>query len=158
MTTPNSLDPLDWKLLALLQADATLTVAALAERVNLSQNACWRRVKLLEEAGFIRGRVALLDPDLLGVGVTVFVSLKLVEHAPEALEGFARTVASMPEALEFYRITGEFDYVLKLQVADIAAYDRVYKRLIQSVRLADVRAFFAMEVLKRTTALPLSGR
>ena len=103
----------------------------------------------------IRKRVALLDATRLGVGVTVIVSLKLVEHSPEALERFARTVQDMAEALEFYRVTGEFDYILKLQVADIAAYDRAYKRLIQSIRLSDVRASFAMEVLKLTTALPV---
>jgi Lrp/AsnC family transcriptional regulator len=157
MTAPYSLDPIDRKILALLQEDAAPPVSSVAERVNLSQNACWRRIKLMEEAGIIRRRVALLDPDLLGVGATVLVCLKLSEHAPDALERFARTVREMPEALEFYRVTGEFDYILKLQVADIAAYDRAYKKLIQSIRLADVRAFFAMEVLKRTTALPIGG-
>jgi Lrp/AsnC family transcriptional regulator len=157
MTASYSLDPIDRKILALLQEDTASPVSSVAERVNLSQNACWRRIKLMEEAGIIRRRVALLDPELLGVGVTVLVCLKLSEHAPDALERFARTVREMPEALEFYRVTGEFDYFLKLQVADIAAYDRAYKRLIQSIRLADVRAFFAMEVLKRTTSLPIGG-
>jgi len=157
MTVPYSLDPIDRKILSHLQEDAAASVSSVAERVNLSQNACWRRIKLMEEAGIIRRRVALLDPELLGLGVTVLVCLKLSEHAPEALERFARAVREMPEALEFYRVTGEFDYFLKLQVADIAAYDRAYKRLIQSIRLADVRAFFAMEVLKRTTALPIGG-
>jgi Lrp/AsnC family transcriptional regulator len=155
MTTPYSLDPIDRKILALLQEDAAAPVSSVAERVNLSQNACWRRIKLMEEAGIIGRRVALLDPEKLGVGVTVLVRLKLSEHAPDALEQFARTVRDMPEVLEFYRVTGEFDYFLKLQVADIAAYDRAYKRLIQSIRLADVRASFAMEVLKRTTSLPI---
>jgi Lrp/AsnC family transcriptional regulator len=157
MTAPYSLDPIDRKILTLLQEDAAAPVSSVAERVNLSQNACWRRIKLMEEAGIIHRRVALLDPALLGLGVTVLVCLKLSEHAPDALERFARTVRDMPEALEFYRVTGEFDYFLKLQVADIAAYDRAYKKLIQSIRLADVRAFFAMEVLKRTTALPIGA-
>ncbi len=155
MAAPYSMDSIDRKILALLQEDASAPVSSVAERVNLSQNACWRRIKLLEEAGIIRRRVALLDPERLGVGVTVLVCLRLMEHAPEALERFARAVRDMPEALEFYRVSGEFDYILKLQVADIAAYDRAYKKLIQSIRLADVRAFFAMEVLKRTTALPI---
>jgi Lrp/AsnC family transcriptional regulator len=148
-------DAIDLRILAQLQEDAAAPIARVAERVNLSQNATWRRIKLLEDAGAILGRVALLDPARMGVGVTVFVSLKLAEHAPDGLERLARVVRDMPEALEFCRMSGEFDYLLKLQVADIAAYDRVYKRLIQAVRLADVRAAFAMEVLKRTTALPL---
>ncbi len=157
MNSPPTLDPFDCKILTLLQEDASLTVNDIAERVNLSQNACWRRIKLLEQAGIIRKRVVLLDAERLGAGVTVIVSLKLVEHSPEALERFARTVRDMPEALEFYRVTGEFDYILKLQVADIAAYDRAYKRLIQTIRLSDVRASFAMEVLKLTTALPVGA-
>jgi Lrp/AsnC family transcriptional regulator len=132
-----------------------MAIGQIAERVNLSQNACWRRIKMLEEGGVILRRVALLDADRLGVGLTVFVTFKLVEHMPDALERFARMVRDLPEAVEFHRITGEFDYLLKLQVADIAAYDRVYKRLIQTIRLSDVRACFAMEVLKQTTALPL---
>jgi Lrp/AsnC family transcriptional regulator len=149
------LDSIDTRILALLQADSSMAIGQIAERVNLSQNACWRRIKMLEEGGVILRRVALLDADRLGVGLTVFVTFKLVEHMPDALERFARMVRDLPEAVEFHRITGEFDYLLKLQVADIAAYDRVYKRLIQTIRLSDVRACFAMEVLKQTTALPL---
>jgi Lrp/AsnC family transcriptional regulator len=156
MATRPDLDPTDIRILAVLQADATLPISQIAERVNLSQNACWRRIKMLEESGVILRRVALLDAERLGVGVTVFVTFKLVEHAPDALERFARLVRDLPEAIEFHRITGEFDYLLKLQLADIAAYDRVYKRLIETIRLADVRACFAMEVLKQTTSLPLS--
>ena len=147
------MDAIDRRILAALQEDAATAVATIADRVGLSQNATWRRIKLLEEAGVIVGRVALLDPVRLGVGVTVFVSIKLAEHAPDGLNRLARTVADMPEALEFCRMSGEFDYLLKLQVADIAAYDGVYKRLIAAVRLTDVRASFAMEVLKRTTKL-----
>ena len=149
------MDAIDRRILAELQEDAATPVAIVAERVNLSQNATWRRIKLMEEAGIILGRVALLDPVRLGVGVTVFVRLKLAEHAPDGLVRLARTVADMPEALEFCRMSGEFDYLLKLQVADIAAYDAVYKRLIATVRLTDVRASFAMEVLKRTTKIAL---
>jgi Lrp/AsnC family transcriptional regulator len=156
MSAPFTIDAIDRKILALLQEDASLAVHEVAEKVNLSQNACWRRIKMLEQAGVIRKRVALLDVHRMEVGVTVIVSLKLVEHTPEALERFSRTILEMPEALEFYRVTGEFDYILKLQVADIAAYDRAYKKLIGTIRLSDVRAFFAMEVLKSTTALPVA--
>jgi Lrp/AsnC family transcriptional regulator len=152
---PDITDLTDLRILAQLQADSAMPIAKIAERVNLSQNATWRRIKMLEESGVILGRVALLDAGRLGVGMTVFVSLKLATHAPDGLERLARLVADMPEATEFCRMTGEFDYLLKLQVADIAAYDGVYKRLIQAVVFADVRASFAMEVLKRTTALPL---
>ncbi len=155
MSGPLALDAIDLKILALLQADASLPVGQIAERVNLSQNACWRRIRILEEAGVVARRVALLDPAKLGLAMTVFVSLKLAEHTPDGLERLARCVAEMPEAVEFVRLTGEFDYLLKLQLSDIAAYDRAYKRLIGCGRLADVRAAFAMEVLKRTTALPL---
>ncbi len=147
------MDAIDRRILAELQEDAALPVAAIAERAGLSQNATWRRIKLMEEAGVIVGRVALLDPAKLGLGVTVYVRLKLAEHSPEGLARLARTVADMPEALEFCRMSGEFDYFLKLQVADIAAYDGVYKRLIATVRFMDVRASFAMEVIKRTTKL-----
>ncbi len=149
------MDAIDRRILAELQADAATPVATIAERVNLSQNATWRRIKLMEEAGVILRRVALLDPMKLGLAVTVFVRLKLAEHTPEGLARLARTVADMPEALEFCRMSGQFDYLLKLQVADIAAYDAVYKRLIAAARLTDVRASFAMEVLKRTTSLPV---
>lgn len=154
-TTNPALDAIDLRILALLQENAATPAAEIAGRVNLSQNACWRRIRLMEEQGVIVRRVALLDAARLGVGVTVFVNLKLAEHTPEGLERLARCIADMPEAVEFCRLTGEVDYLLKLQVADIAAYDRVYKRLIGCVRLAEVRAAFAMEVLKRTTALPL---
>lgn len=156
MATHN-LDPIDIKILALLQDDAGLAVGHIAERVNLSQNACWRRIRLMEDAGLILRRVALLDPARLGLGLTVFVSLKLAEHTPEGLQRLAACVAAMPEAVEFCRLTGEIDYLLKLQVRDIAAYDRAYKTLIGCARLAEVKAAFAMEVLKRTTALPLPG-
>lgn len=157
VSAASSLDALDVRILALLQQDCSSAVGQVAEAVNLSQNACWRRIKRLEEEGFVQKRVALLDADKIGAGVTVFVNLKLVEHTPEWLEKLASLVRDMPEAVEFCRMSGEFDYLLKLQVADIAAYDRTYKRLIQAVRFSDVRACFAMEILKRTTALPLDN-
>lgn len=149
------LDSFDIDILALLQESAEASVAEMAERAHLSQNACWRRIKRLEQEGYIKRRVALLDPVKLGVGVTVFVSVRAAEHSEEWLDAFAAAVRSLPEVVEFYRMTGDIDYLLKLQVADIAAYDKVYKRLIKSVRLVDVSSAFAMEELKHTTAIPL---
>jgi Lrp/AsnC family transcriptional regulator len=148
-------DEFDLKLLAQLQEDATLTVNQLAERVNLSANACWRRIKKLEEDGVIKKRVALLDPAKLGAGVTVFVTIRATEHSDAWLADFASAVARIPQVVEFYRMSGDADYLLKLQVADIPAYDRVYKKLIRSVRLSDVSSAFAMEEIKHTTAVPL---
>lgn len=150
-----TLDSFDLKILDLLQTDASRSIGDIAARVNLSQNACWRRIKLLEEAGVIRGRVALLDPGRVGCGMTVFVSLTAGEHSQEWFDAFAHRVSEMPEVVEFYRLSGSVDYLLKLQVADIAAYDRVYKELIRAARLRDVSAAFAMEELKHTHAVPL---
>lgn len=151
----SKLDSTDLKILDLLQTDASHSIAEIADRVHLSQNACWRRIKQLEDEGVIAKRVALLDPAKLGVGVTVFVTVRAGEHTEKWLETFSAAVRKMPEVVEFYRLAGEIDYLLKLQVADIAAYDRVYKQLIRSAKLMDVSSAFAMEELKRTTALPL---
>jgi Lrp/AsnC family transcriptional regulator len=151
----SDLDRLDRRILAALQQDSTPPVAALAERVGLSTNACWRRIKRLEEIGVIRGQVALLDAQKLGIGVTVFVSVRTNEHSDDWLRQFAEAVDALPEVIEFYRMSGDVDYLLKLQVADIADYDRVYKQLIKSVRLTDVSSSFAMEQIKYTTALPI---
>ncbi len=148
----------DLAILAVLQDDADLPVAQVAERVNLSQNACWRRIKRLEEDGYIRKRVALLDAGKLGAGVTVFVTLKAAEHSDDWFDTLATAIRRMPEVTEFYRMSGNADYLLKVQVADIGAYDRVYKRLVKSVRLSDVSSAFAMEEIKHTTAIPLPGR
>ncbi len=155
---PNDLDALDIKLLARLQEDASGSIAQLADAVNLSHNACWRRVKRLEEAGYIRKRVALLDAARLGAGVTVFVTVRAAEHSQAWLAAFASAVEALPEVVEFYRMSGEVDYLLKIQVGDIAAYDRVYQKLIASVRLSDVSSAFAMERIKSTTAVPLPNR
>ena len=151
------LDAIDLKILDLLQNDASRSIAEIGDRVHLSQNACWRRIRRLEEEGIIAKRVALLDPAKLGVGVTVFVTVRAGEHTEKWLETFSAAVRRMPEVVEFYRLTGEIDYLLKLQVADIAAYDRVYKQLIRSAKLMDVSSAFAMEELKRTTAIPLAA-
>jgi len=151
------LDQLDIKILTELQRDAAPPVAELAEKIGLSTNACWRRIKRLEETGVIRARVALLDPQKLGLGVTVFVAVKTNEHNDAWLQQFAKAVNNIPEVVEFYRMSGDVDYLLKVQVADIADYDRVYKQLIKKVRLTDVSSTFAMEQIKYTTAIPVRG-
>jgi Lrp/AsnC family transcriptional regulator len=155
MQAPPGLDAFDLVILGALQEDASQSVAEIGLRANLSQNACWRRIKRLEEDGYIKKRVALLAADKLRAGVTVFVTVRASEHSDEWLEAFASAVVRIPEVVEFYRMSGDIDYMLKLQVEDIAAYDRVYKRLIRSVRLSDVSSAFAMEELKHTTAIPL---
>ena len=149
------MDRLDRKILACLQEDASLSVAEIAERVGLSSTPCWRRIQNLEKSGVIRGRVALLDPALMNVGVTVFVGLKTNQHNYEWLEAFAKAVAEVEEVVEFYRMSGDIDYLLRIVVPDIAAYDAVYKRLIKLADLSDVSSSFAMEQIKYTTALPL---
>ena len=151
-------DTHDLAILAVLQDDANLPVAQIAERVHLSQNACWRRIKRLEEDGFILKRVALLNPMKLRAGVTVFVSIKAAEHSDEWVEALTAAVRRLPEVVEFHRMSGDTDYLLKILVEDIAASDRVYRRLIKAVRLSDVSSAFAMEELKYTTAIPLPGR
>jgi Lrp/AsnC family transcriptional regulator len=149
------LDRIDFRILGILQKDAQGSVAELAEAVGLSANACWRRVKRLEEAGVIRRRVALLDPVKLERGVTVFVAVRTNRHTEEWLKAFAEGVSKIPEVVELYRMSGEVDYLLKVLVADIDHYDRVYKRLIRVASLSDVSSSFAMEQIKYTTAVPL---
>lgn len=149
------MDRYDRQILAELQQDADLPVAELAERVGLTATPCWRRVQKLQDSGVIRKRVALLDPGKLNVGVTVFVSVRTNQHSAKWLKAFHGLVASIPEVMEFYRMAGNTDYLLRVVVPDIAAYDRVYKRLIQGAELADVSSSFAMEQIKYTTALPL---
>lgn len=148
-------DRIDLRILAALQEDASQSLNDLAESAGLSTNACWRRVKRLEEAGIIRKRVALLDPALLGCNVTVFVAVRTSQHTHEWLDAFAKAVRKIPEVVEFYRMSGDLDYLLKILVADITHYDRVYKRLIKEISLTDVSASFAMEQIKYTTAVPL---
>lgn len=150
------MDAIDRKLLDCLQADATMPLAEIAEHVGLSATPCWRRIQKMEENGIILGRVALLDATKLNVGVTVFLSIKTSQHSREWLEEFANAVVEMPEVAEFYRMSGEVDYQLRVVVPDIAAYDVFYKRLIEKVPLSEVSSSFAMEQIKYTTALPLS--
>jgi Lrp/AsnC family transcriptional regulator len=149
------LDGIDLRILAILQENAERSISEIAEAIHLSQNACWRRIRQLEEQGYILKRVALLDAVKLGAGMTVFVMVRAGEHSQEWLERFAEAVRKIPEIVEFYRMTGEVDYLIKIRVADIAGYDRVYKQLIRSAPLTDVSGAFAMEELKHTTAIPL---
>ena len=148
-------DETDRRILACLQEDAAQPVADVARRVGLSSTPCWRRIQKLDEAGVIRGRVALLDSAKLNVGVTVFVSVKTTQHNAAWLERFAEAVTEFPEVMELYRMSGEVDYLLRVVVPDVAAYDRFYKRLIDQTTLADVSSSFAMEQIKYTTSLPL---
>jgi Lrp/AsnC family transcriptional regulator len=149
------LDATDLQILEHLQADASQAVAAIAERVHLSTNACWNRIKRLEEVGIIQKRVALLDAARLGAGLTIFVLIRAAEHSQTWFEHFAATVRAIPYVTEFHRTSGDVDYLLKLHLPDVARYDEVYKLLINSSRCAEVRAVFSMEELKRTTAVPL---
>jgi Lrp/AsnC family transcriptional regulator len=149
------MDLLDIKLLKILQEDCTLPLAELARRVNLSSTPCWRRVQNLKEDGVIRKQVALLDAAKLNAGVTVFVSVRTNQHNASWLDKFAKVVRDIPEVVEFYRMSGEMDYLLRVVVPGIAGYDAVYQKLIRAVEIYDVTSSFAMEKIKDTTALPL---
>ncbi len=150
------MDDIDRKLLALIQEDATRSISDIAERVGLTNTPCWRRLQNLEEQGVIRKRVALLDPDKMNLGTTAFVAIKTNQHNQAWLDNFAKAVQAIPEVMEFYRMSGETDYMMRVVVPDIAGYDAVYKRLIEKVDLADVTSSFAMERIKYTTALPVN--
>lgn len=150
-----TLDAIDRRILAALQDDATLSLDSLAERVGLSPSPLWRRIQKLERAGVIVKRVALLDPDKLNVGVTVFVMVRTNRHEAAWAKNFCEAVAKIPEVVELWRMSGQVDYLLRVVVPDIAAYDRVYKKLIAVADLYDVSSSFAMERIKNTTALPL---
>lgn len=149
------IDDTDRFLLRALQSDAGVSLESLAQQVSISVNTCWRRVKRLEEAGILIRRVALIDPDKVGLGQTVFVAIRTRDHSSAWLGRFAQTVRAIPEVVEFYRMAGDVDYLLKIQVGSVADYDRVYKSLIARIELADVSATFAMECLKNTTELPI---
>jgi Lrp/AsnC family transcriptional regulator, cysteine-sensing transcriptional activator len=152
---PTPIDAIDRKILEILQVDASLSLAEIADRVNLSATPCWRRIQRLEKDGVITGRVALLDPERINVGITVFAAIKTDQHNAEWLTDFARHVADVPEVVEIYRMAGDIDYLLKIVVPDIQGYDRVYKTLIARMRFFDVSSMFAMERIKHTTVLPL---
>ena len=151
----SDLDETDVRILSELQRDATLSVESLAERVHLSRNACWRRARMLEEKGLIKGRVAVLDAERAGCGLSVFVFVRTSNHDPHWLAKFRAAVTAFPEIVGVYRTSGDLDYVLKARVSDVKAYDRLYQRLIAKVPLADVSASFVMEDIKETTEIPL---
>jgi len=150
------MDKLDLKILELLQNDGSLAAADVAEKVGLSKAPCWRRIQRLQEAGVIRQTVALLDAHSLNVGTTVFVRVKTGDHSAAWFECFAKAVRDIPEVVDLYRMSGDVDYLLRICVPDIDAYDVVYKKLIASCRFTDVSASFALETIKSTTALPLT--
>tara|TARA_R110000744_G_scaffold64176_2_gene132109 strand:- start:867 stop:1358 length:492 start_codon:yes stop_codon:yes gene_type:complete len=149
------LDRLDRKILRILQEDSTLAVADVAKKVGLSTTPCWRRIQKLEEEGVIRRRVALLDQAKINANVTVFVSIRTNSHSSEWLLRFSEVITQFPEVVEFYRMSGEVDYLLRVVVPDIAAYDAFYQKLIKKIEIRDVSSSFAMEQIKYTTQLPL---
>jgi Lrp/AsnC family transcriptional regulator len=155
MTGFHKMDNTDRKILALMQQDASLSVAEIGSRVGLSSTPCWKRIQRLEADGVIQKRVALVDQDKLGLGVTVFVSIETGDHSQDWLSKFADMVGAMPEVMEFYRMAGDVDYMLRVVVPDIQGYDTFYKKLIASVPLKNVTSRFAMEKIKATTALPI---
>src|SRR3990172_8676983 len=149
------MDAIDRKILAVLQDDASLSVAEIGSRVGMSSTPCWKRIQRLEADGVIRKRVALIDQDKVGLGITVFVSIETGDHSQAWLSRFAEVVGAMPEVMEFYRMAGDVDYMLRVVVPDIAGYDTFYKKLIGTVPLKNVTSRFAMERIKSTTALPI---
>jgi len=149
------MDVVDRKILAVVQQDASLSVAEIGQRVGLSSTPCWKRLQRLEADGVIMRRVALVDPDKIGLGITVYVSIETDDHSQEWLDRFADVVGAMPEVMEFYRMAGDVDYMLRVVVPDIAGYDAFYKKLIGTVPLKNVTSRFAMERIKSTTALPI---
>jgi len=150
-----TLDEMDIKILRILQEDCTIPVAEMGKKIGLSTTPCWRRIQKLEEAGVIRRRVALLDAGKVRAGVNVFVSIVTNQHSLEWLARFHKVLEDFPEVVEFYRMSGQIDYLIRVVVPDIAAYDAFYKRLITRIDLSKVSSAFAMEQIKFTTALPL---
>jgi Lrp/AsnC family transcriptional regulator len=152
---PRRIDAIDRKILRVLQEDASLSVAEIGERVGLSSTPCWKRVQRMEQEGIITGKVALVDQNKIGLGLSVFVSVESDDHSDAWLKKFATAVSAMPEVIEFYRMAGDVDYVLRVVVADMRSYDIFYKQLISAVALKNVTSRFAMEKIKSVTALPV---
>ena len=149
------LDLIDRKIVSELMHDATLPIAQIADKAGLSQTPCWKRIQKLESAGILTGRVALADPAKLGFGLTVFVGIEAADHSAEWREAFGRAVAAIPEIMEVYRMAGEMDYLLRVAISDMSAFDGLYKRLTDAVPLKNVTSHFAMERMKFTTAYPV---
>lgn len=153
---PIRLDRIDRRIVSELQADATLPLARLADRVGLSQTPCWKRVQKLEQAGIITRRVALVDPGKIGLGLTAFVAVSAADHGLAWRDTFIRVTATMPEIVEIWRVAGEADYLLKVVVSDLPAFDAFYGRLTASIELKSVSSQLALERVAHTTALPIS--
>ena len=151
------MDVTDLKILGLLQDNAALTLAEVAAQVNLSPTPCWRRINKLETAGVIERRVALLDPAKVGIDLTIFVTVETDDHSEAWTRAFADAIATMPEVMEVFRMAGEVDYLLKIAVPNIAAYDAFYRAITAAVSLKTITSMIAMETVKRTTAFPLVG-
>ena len=149
------MDAIDREIIGILQEDVSLPVAEVAKRVGLTSTPCWKRIQRLEEEGVIVKRVAIVDPAKIGLGTTVFVSIQTGDHSKDWLTRFAEVVRAMPEVVEFYRMAGDVDYMLRVVTNDIASYDAFYQRLIAEVPLKNVTSRFAMERIKSTTALPI---
>ena len=150
-----SLDSIDRKILHLLQHDASMTIKEIADRVHLSPTPCWKRIQRMEDKGVIRARVALLNPEMVDAGITVFLAIKTDKHNAEWSQQFADVMSSFPEIVEIYRMSGEVDYLLRIVVPDMPAYDMLYKSIISKIALTDMTSMFAMEQMKYTTALPV---
>lgn len=155
MVEAKPLDAIDKRILAIVQVDASLAIGEIAHRVGLSQTPCWKRLQRLEQTGYIKRRIALLDQGKLGLGVTVFVSIEVGEHSAEMQAKFATDVVAMKEVMDFYRMAGDVDYMLRVVVPDTASFDGFYKRLTALAPLKSVKSRFALEGLKAETALPI---
>ncbi len=149
------MDKFDKKILQILQQDCTAPVSEVASQVGLSTTPCWRRIQAMEKSGIIKGRVAIADPEKLNVGLTIFVMIKTNQHNPEWLKEFSKVADDFKEIVEFYRMSGDVDYLLRVVVPDMKAYDAFYNRLISRASFADISSSFAMEEIKYTTALPV---
>ncbi|MBL9062817.1 Lrp/AsnC family transcriptional regulator [Tabrizicola sp.] len=152
------LDLIDRKIVAELMRDATMPIAQIADKAGLSQTPCWKRIQKLEATGVLAGRVALADPEKLGFGLTVFVGIEAPDHSSDWRGSFAKAVETIPEIMEVYRMAGELDYLLRVAVSDMSAYDTLYKRLTDAVPIKNVTSHFAMERMKYTTAYPVDTR
>jgi len=149
------MDAIDKRILNLLQEDSTLSIADIGDKVGLSTTPCWRRISNLQKKGIIKKQVTLLDRESINLRVDVFISIRTRHHNADWLDKFAEVVSAFPEVVEFYRMSGDIDYLMRVVVPDIKAYDTFYKRLIEKVDIQDVSASFAMEQIKYTTALPV---
>ena len=149
------LDRTDRRILAIMQEDSSLAVADVAARVGLSQTPCWRRIQRLRAEGVIERTVSLVHPEAVGLGLTVFIAIEALDHSPDWLDRFTAAVSAMPEVMEVHRMAGDIDYLLRVAVADMAAFDSFYREIIKAVPLKNVSSHFAMERVKATTAYPI---